>query len=343
MESTPKISKVHWVDASGVLGHEERGFSVWLSQNLDLLADALGLPDLTLVQRELRVESFRADILAVADDGSDDGLPVIIENQYGVTNHDHLGKVITYLAGQQRGWGVWIVERFSQAHVAAIEFLNRTSDESVGYALVRVRFAPSPEGYYVDFEVADRPNEWLKATRTATDPKTGAPERIDLLREVHARIADPLRSAGWADVILYTSRPMIELRLPFDSPLGRHGYFTLRASSTTFRFRHIAHLLDSFDESEAVINALRERYGERLAGAVPHGTRIVWHAGRDRANAANDQWYVEHPGGGYRDLKAEDAADWATAVASAWISLMNEDSPVGLIESAVASVANLED
>lgn len=122
MESTPKISKVHWVDASGVLGHEERGFSVWLSQNLDLLADALELPDLTLVQRELRVETFRADILAMADDGSDDGLPVIIENQYGVTNHDHLGKVVTYLAGQQRGWGVWVVERFNQAHVAAIEF-----------------------------------------------------------------------------------------------------------------------------------------------------------------------------------------------------------------------------
>lgn len=75
-------------------------------QDLDLLADALELPDLTLVQRELRVETFRADILAVADDGSDDGLPVIIENQYGVTSHDHLGKVLTYLAGQQRGRGV---------------------------------------------------------------------------------------------------------------------------------------------------------------------------------------------------------------------------------------------
>lgn len=49
------------------------------------------------------------------------------------------------------------------------------------------------------------------------------------------------------------------------------------------------------------------------------------------------------PGGGYRDLKAADAADWATTVGSAWISLMNQDTPVGLIESAVASVANLED
>jgi len=342
MESTPKISKVHWVDVSGVLGHEERGFSVWLSENLDLLADALELPDLTLVQRELRVETFRADILAVADDGSDDGMPLIIENQYGVTNHDHLGKVVTYLAGQQRGWGVWVVERYNQAHVAAIEFLNRTSDESVGYALVRVRFAPAPDGHYVDFQVAARPNEWLKATKSATDTTTAAPERLELLGEVHKLIDHTLRAAGWSEVILYTNRPMIGLRPP-DNPLGRQGYFTLRASPTTFRFRHIAHFFDSFAESEAVIEALKARYGERLAAAVPDGTQIVWHAGRDRANAVNDQWYAEHPGGGYRDLTPTDAASWATTVASTWVSLLNDDPPSGLIEAATASVTSLED
>lgn len=101
--------------------------------------------------------------------------------------------------------------------------------------------------------------------------------------------------------------------------------------------------LDSFAESEAVIETLKARYGERLAAAVPDGTRIVWHAGRDRANAVNDQWYAEHPGGGYRDLTPTDAASWATMVASAWVSLMNDDPPSGLIEAATASATSLED
>lgn len=272
-----------WVDASTVLGHEERGFSVWLSEHLELLAEALELPDLELVQRELRVENFRADILAVADDGSDDGLPVIIENQYGVSNHDHLGKVVTYPAGQQRGLGVWVVERFTDAHVAAVDFLNRTTNESVGYALVRVRFAPAPDGHYVDFQVAARPNAWLKSTKTAAEGKSPALERVELLREVYERSAEHLRAAGWADVTLHLRQVRIELRLPPDNPLALHGYFTLRASPTTFRFRHIAHRLDGFGQSEALVAALANRYGQRLADRLPEGTRLVWNAGKECA------------------------------------------------------------
>ena len=146
MGNSRQIRPIEWIGASEVLAHEERDFTVWLADNLEPLGEALGLEELTLVERESRVESFRADILAVADDGSEDGLPVIIENQYGRTDHGHLGKLITYLAAQQRGLGVWVVEEPAAPHLAAVEFLNRTSDASVGYAEVVVRFAPGARG-----------------------------------------------------------------------------------------------------------------------------------------------------------------------------------------------------
>lgn len=98
MSAHPDITPVDWWRASEVLGHEERGFSAWLSESLWLLEEALGLDGLGLVDREVRVESFRADLVLAADDGTDDGLPIVVENQYGKTNHDHLGKLITYLA-----------------------------------------------------------------------------------------------------------------------------------------------------------------------------------------------------------------------------------------------------
>lgn len=340
MADIPHIYRVGWVDASSVLGHEERGFSVWLSEHLDLLAEALELPDLALSQRELRVDEFRADILAIADDGSDEGLPVIIENQYGRSNHDHLGKVITYLAGQQRGLGVWIVEHFSEAHVAAVDFLNRTSDESVGYALVRVRFAPAPDGHYVDLQVAARPNAWLKGTLAAgSGAKSPAPERQALLGAVYELARGDLTSHGWT-VSLDSGFRFILLRFKEDHPLAGHGYLTLRASSTSFRFRHVVSG-PSLEASTIAVSKLRARYGKALTAMVPPGTGLVWNAGLDRANAANDQWYAEHPDGGWRDLDEASAAQWAIQVCNAWMQVLADDPPIRLMEAADAQEAVL--
>lgn len=317
----PSIVPVPWRSASSILGHEARGFSVWLANNLDLLGEALGLDGIRLVERESSVGSYRVDILAAADDDTDDGMPVAIENQYGSTDHDHLGKLVTYLAGQQRGLGVWIAERVTDPHLAAVEFLNRTSDESVGYALLTVRFADAPGGgHYVDFDVLARPNHWTKeATRTGS--RTAAPERVEFLTAVHGLIQDRLERAGWYQVTLHLDRPRINLQLPDDHPLKGRGYYTLRAAPTSFRFRHVATGFDTFEESQRFVAGLRARYGESMAAAVPAGTGIEWGI-TGRGNERNDQWRAVHPSGGYTTVRAEDAADWAVEVASTWLDVL---------------------
>ena len=77
--------------------HEALDFTKWLSEepNLRLLSDAVGI-ELELIETESSVGSFNVDIYAQE---SGTGRKVIVENQLEDTNHDHLGKIITYAAG----------------------------------------------------------------------------------------------------------------------------------------------------------------------------------------------------------------------------------------------------
>ena len=77
---------------------EASHFTPWLADNLDILADALGLAELTLVETESDVAGNRLDILATGTDEDGDERPVAIENQYGISDHKHLGQLVTYLA-----------------------------------------------------------------------------------------------------------------------------------------------------------------------------------------------------------------------------------------------------
>ena len=169
-----------------------------------------------------------------------------------------------------------MAERVTDPHLAAVEFLNRTSDESVGYALLTIRFADAPGGgHYVDLDVLARPNHWTKET-TRTGSRTAAPERVEFLTAVHSLIQDRLERAGWYQVTLHLDRPRINLQLPDDHPLKGRGYYTLRAAPTSFRFRHVATGFDTFEESQRFVAGLRAQYGESMAAALPADTVIEW-------------------------------------------------------------------
>src|SRR4030095_4288756 len=72
--------------------HEALDFTTWLVENIDVLAEALDVP-LQDAKREQAAGDFSVDL--VAEDGN--GHTIIIENQLERSNHDHLGKLITYL------------------------------------------------------------------------------------------------------------------------------------------------------------------------------------------------------------------------------------------------------
>lgn len=151
-------------DLRSVWSHEALEFTPWLAneENLSILADTLGI-EIALEETESSIGDFSVDILA-KEVGTDKS--IIIENQLEDTNHDHLGKLITYASGKNASYIIWIVKRAREEHKSAIEWLNNHTDDSVAFFLVEVKLYkignsdPAPK-----FEVIEEPNNWAKEVR----------------------------------------------------------------------------------------------------------------------------------------------------------------------------------
>lgn len=119
------IGRLQRVPLREVWRHEAWDFTTWLEENIDLLEEELGL-EFSTVEREQSAGSFNVDL--VAEDG--DGNTVIIENQLEKSDHDHLGKLITYLAAFNAQTAIWIVSDPRPEHTAAIAWLNQSTPAS---------------------------------------------------------------------------------------------------------------------------------------------------------------------------------------------------------------------
>ena len=155
-------------DLREVWPNEAQDFTPWLADNLDKLGEALGL-DLELQSSEAPVGSFSLDVLA-HDLGSN--RPVIIENQLEATNHNHLGQLLTYVAGYDAYAAVWLTQDFRDEHRQALDWLNQRTDEDTAFYGVVVEAwridgsRPAPH-----FRVVAAPNDWQK--RMVSVAKTG--------------------------------------------------------------------------------------------------------------------------------------------------------------------------
>src|SRR5437667_8088973 len=104
-QSSPApLGKLTFVDARSVWKHEAQLFTPWLRDHIDLLADVLGL-EIEVEGIEVAVGEFTADVLGREPNT---GRQVVIENQLESTDHDHLGKLLTYSAGLNAAAVVWI-------------------------------------------------------------------------------------------------------------------------------------------------------------------------------------------------------------------------------------------
>jgi hypothetical protein len=127
------IGKLEPVALRELWRHEERGFSAWLADNLDALSQAIDI-SLSDPQREFPAGNFQVDL--VAEDANNDR--VIVENQLEPTNHEHLGKLLTYLTNVDAKTAIWISSAPRPEHVRTIQWLNETTPDDIAFYLVRL-------------------------------------------------------------------------------------------------------------------------------------------------------------------------------------------------------------
>ena len=161
--NTLGLGRLQPVPLREVWRHEAHDFTPWLANNLDRLAVSVQAGPLKLIGTEESVGPFSIDILAETIDGE----IVVIENQLEVSDHRHLGQIVTYASGVGASIVIWVLERLQEEHRAAIGWLNEHTDERTSFFAVEVGVVkigdsiPAPV-----FDVVARPNDWQKRARS---------------------------------------------------------------------------------------------------------------------------------------------------------------------------------
>ena len=285
---TLNIGKLRRVPLREVWRHEARDFTSWLQDNLDVLNDQLGFT-LISAERERSAGDFSVDL--VAEDGS--GNPIIIENQLERSDHDHLGKILTYLVAMEAHAAVWIVATPRPEHIAVINWLNESS--SGAFYLVKVeaiRVDDSPAAPLLTLIVGPSP-EGRQVGQTKKD-----------IAERHL-----LRQAFW-DSLLPRSRPRSTL---FSGRKGSKDYWISTGAGRTGLQWALVVLMESarvelvIDTPDANRNReiLEHLARNREAIETACNCSLVW-AFAEGQRACYVRWLL--PGGGYRN----DQSDWPT-------------------------------
>jgi hypothetical protein len=132
MDRFGKLKRID--DLKAFWPHEAHDFTPWLAENLALLAKALELDELSLESTEQPIGPYFVDILAKDIDDNN----VIIENQLKKTNHDHLGKALTYAAGLRAKTIIWVAQKFTKEHLQTFFWLNENTREDISFFAVEI-------------------------------------------------------------------------------------------------------------------------------------------------------------------------------------------------------------
>ncbi len=127
------IGKIRKVPLREIWKREDKEFTKWLEENIDYLNDVLDF-NLNVIKREEKVGPFKLDLFAEDEDDN----KVIIENQLEKTNHDHLGKILTYMINLEANTAIWITKEPREEHVQVIEWLNKYSPGDISFYLVKL-------------------------------------------------------------------------------------------------------------------------------------------------------------------------------------------------------------
>jgi hypothetical protein len=194
------LTRLQPVVVTSVWPTEAHHFTPWLLQNAELLSKVLGL-DVELESREYKVGKFSLDIIGreVAT-----GAPVIIENQYGWTDHLHLGQILTYAGGTKPSTIVWVAEQFREEHRAALDWLNAHTDPTIrffGVRLAAVTLEGGPAGLIApSLELVVKPNDWEKqASVKISGGAAGSTPTQELYRQFWSQFEPLAKQRGWTN------------------------------------------------------------------------------------------------------------------------------------------------
>ena len=164
MGEKEKLGRIEPVEVHEVWPTEPRDFTPWLADNLEILAETLGMTlELEETEKRIGVGLFKADIVC-RDINS--GTRVLVENQLERSDHTHLGQILTYAAGLDSTIIVWVSPRFTEDHRAALDWLNEISNEEIQFFGLEIKVlkignsSPAPQ-----FNIVSRPNNWTRGIR----------------------------------------------------------------------------------------------------------------------------------------------------------------------------------
>lgn len=172
MTTKIKLSTITPVELRDCWQSESSDFTPWLAQeeNMKLLAEAINIDELEVIAQEEYVGPYRADILC-KEPGTEKF--VLIENQLEKTDHTHLGQIMTYAAGLDAVTIIWIAQRFTEEHRAAIDWLNNITDKEFNFYGIEIKLIKIDDSCAAPvFNVIAKPNDCSKSARSASSQKS---------------------------------------------------------------------------------------------------------------------------------------------------------------------------
>lgn len=231
------IGKLEEVDIRELWKHEQYDFSEWLAkkENIENLNEILGLT-LVDISKETYVGSYRCDLFA-RDEAT--GTKVIIENQLEISNHDHLGKIITYASGLDAKVVVWIVTKAREEHRSAIEWLNNNTNNNVNFFLIEIHaYKIGNSDKAPMFKVVEQPNDFIKNNKSSSNDESmnkSQSQRIEFWSQFNDVVIErgkPFNTRKpttdhWYNIAIGTSEAHIDITLVNkDSLIGVELYIT---------------------------------------------------------------------------------------------------------------------
>jgi hypothetical protein len=218
------LARLESVPLRAAWASESSDFTPWLAdaENLKLLGDAIGL-DLELEKREQAVDQYRADIVCRELENNQ---RVVIENQIEETDHKHLGQILTYAAGVNASILIWVAQKFTDAHRAAVSWLNEQANGNASYFAIEIELyrignsLPAPR-----FNVVSKPNDWANNVKKSVD-EAGLSESEQIRLRYWIALAESLKmQKSNFDCYKPTEKSWLKIKLPFSGYSAGFEYY----------------------------------------------------------------------------------------------------------------------